>query len=231
MVDPVPDAIPDPVAGQVKVDVWSDVACPWCYIGKRRFEIAVADLAREGAAVPVAVEFHSFELLPDTPAEFVGSTTDLLVRVKGVPEAQARQMHADVSSIAAEVGLEYDFGIQQPTNTLKAHQVLHLAKARGVQIEAKERLLRAHFVEGRHVGRDDDLADLGADVGLVRGEVLRCLQEGTYLDAVRADIRRARQLGIGGVPFFVIDGRYGMSGAQPPDVFARALTQARSGDG
>ena len=216
--------MPDPI----KVDIWSDVACPWCYIGKRKFEAGLTAFEKDDQAPPVEVVYHSFELQPDTPAEFDGSATDFLVRMKGLPAAQVRQMHDQVTAIAAAVDLDYDFASQQPTNTVKAHQVLHLAKARGVQADVKERLLRAHFVEGRHIGRDEDLADLTAEVGLDRDEVLQALREESYLPAVRADIDRARQLGISGVPFFVLDGRYGISGAQSPETFAKALAQLQA---
>ena len=207
----------------IKVDVWSDVACPWCYIGKRRFEEGVRRFAAAGGDVPVEVEFHSFELSPDTPVDFDGSEVDFLQRFKGLPEPQVRQMLDQVTTLAAEEGLAYDFGALQHTRTLKAHQVLHLAKARGRQEEMKERLLGAYFIEGRHIGRDDDLADLAVDAGLDRDEVLAALREGTYADAVQADIEQAREYGINGVPFYVIDGRYGVSGAQAPDTFAQVL--------
>ena len=145
----------------IKVDVWSDIACPWCYIGKRKFE-----LGAEG--FDVEVEYHSFELSPDTPVDFDGSAADFLAKHKGMPIEQVRPMLAQVTAIAAEVGLDYDYDALQHTNTVKAHQLLHFAKAQGQQIEMKERLLRAYFVEGKHVGRTEDLADLAAEVGLDR---------------------------------------------------------------
>ena len=214
----------------IKVDVWSDVVCPWCYIGKRKWEAGVAAFADgRGDAPPVEVEFHSFELSPEMPLDFEGTSIDFLVRHKGISETKAHQMQDHVSGIAATVGLAYDLGAARPTSTLRAHQVLHLAKTRGVQPEMKERLLSAHLVEGRHVGRIAELVELGAEIGLEREEVLRSLNEEEFLPAVRADQRVAAQLGIRGVPFFVIDGKYGISGAQPPEVFTEALT--RVGDG
>ena len=208
----------------IRVDVWSDVACPWCYIGKRRLEAAVAAFADDPSAPPVEVEFHSYELMPDLPEEFEGDAVDLLVRTKGLDEPRVRAMHEQVTAMASEVGLAYDFASQQPTSTRKAHQLLHLAKEHGVQAEMKERLLAAHFVEGRHVGRDEELAGLGAQVGLDPDEVRRVLTDETYLPDVLADMDQARRLGINGVPFFVIDGHYGVSGAQPAEVFARTLS-------
>lgn len=216
--------MPAPIA----VDIWSDVACPWCYIGKRRFEAGAAAFATEDEHTPrVEVTFRSYELLPDMPTDFDGGATDFLVRAKGLAAEHVRRMHGQVTAVAAEVGLAYDFAKQQPTNTRKAHQVLHLARVHGIQKVVKERLLAAHFVEGRHVGRDEDLADLAAEVGLDRGEVLAALSEETYLPAVRADIDQARALGVDGVPFFVLDGRYALSGAQPAETFTRALAQVQ----
>lgn len=215
------------MADPIKIDVWSDVACPWCYIGKRRLEGGIAAFAADADAPPVEVEFHSFELSPDMPADFAGSAADFLAEHKGIPRDQAAQMQSQVAGIAAEVGLQYDFGTQQPANTRKAHQVLHLAKRDGLATQAamKERLLAAHFVEGRHIGRDDALADLAAEVGIDRDETLAVLADRRYLDAVDADIAQARQLGVNGVPFFVLDGRYGISGAQPIELFTQALHQ------
>src|SRR5688500_16094754 len=131
-----------------------------------------------------------------------------------------------VTGIAKEEGLHYDFGSVRHTNTVKAHQLLHYAKAHGVQVEAKERLLRAYFVEGGHVGRPEDLADLAAEVGLDRDDVLRSLLDDEYLGAVDADQRLAAEYGIQAVPFYVVDGRYGLSGAQPAETFARVLAKA-----
>lgn len=211
----------------IRIDVWSDVACPWCYIGKRRLESGISAFADAGDAPPVEVEFHSFELSPDTPAEFEGSAADFLAEHKGLPREQAAQMQAQVAAIAAQDGLRYDFASQQPANTRKAHQLLHLAKQVGLDMQAamKERLLAAHFVEGRHIGRDADLADIAAEVGLDRAETLAALADQRFATAVDADIARARQLGVGGVPFFVLDGRYGVSGAQPAELFTQALRQ------
>ena len=131
-----------------------------------------------------------------------------------------------MTEVAALVGLAYNFDALQHTNTRKAHQVLHLAKAHGLQLEMKERLLRAYFVEGRHLGHDKDLADLATDVGLDRQAVLAALRQGSYDVDVDADMRQGRAYGISGVPFFVIDQRYGISGAQDPNLFARALAQS-----
>ncbi|MBE7159945.1 MAG: DsbA family oxidoreductase [Williamsia herbipolensis] len=208
----------------VTVDIWSDIACPWCYLGKRRFE---AGLAQFDGRDDVVVTYHSFELAPDTPVDFDGSEIDFLVQHKGLPAAQVRQMLAQMTETGAQDGVRYDFDALRHTNTRKAHEVLHLAKADGVQRQVAARLFAAYFTEGRHLGRDDELADLAAEVGLDRDEVLIALEEGTYADAVTADIEQARAYGITGVPFFVLDGRYGISGAQAPETFTSALEQVR----
>lgn len=208
----------------LKVDVWSDVACPWCYIGKRRFESALTRIAeRDGTAPAVEIEYHSFELAPDTPVDFEGTEVDFLAGHKGMPAAQVEQMLAQVTSLAAAEGLDYRFDRLQHTKTLAAHALLHLAKERGVQVETMERLFLAYFTEGRHVGRPEELADLAAEVGLDRDEVLAALADGRYDDAVAADVAQAQALGITGVPFYVLQGRYGVSGAQDPAVFVQVI--------
>ncbi|MCK0517123.1 DsbA family protein [Williamsia sp. DF01-3] len=208
----------------ITVDIWSDIACPWCYIGKRKFEAGLADFAGRD---DVEVTYHSFELAPDTPVDFDGSEIDFLVQHKEMPAGQVRQMLDQVSAIADEVGLRYNFDALLHTNTRKAHELLHYAKQHGKQLEMAERLFAAYFSEGRHLGRDEELAELGADVGLDRGAIENVLAAGDYVSAVDADIAQAREYGINGVPFFVIDGRYGVSGAQAPETFTSVLERAR----
>ncbi len=206
----------------MKVDIWSDIACPWCYIGKRKFESGVEKFGGD-----VDIEYHSFQLAPDTPVDFVGSAADSLATRKGIPREQVAEMFDRVTGIAKQVGLDYNYDAVQHTNTVLAHELLHYAKAHGSQVEMKERLLRAYFVEGKHVGRVHDLADLAADIGLDRADVVRSLTENEFLADVRADESLAREYGIQGVPFFVIDGKYGISGAQDAATFAAALQQAQ----
>jgi len=208
----------------LKIDIWSDVQCPWCYIGKRKFERGV-----ELFGQPVEIEYHSFELAPDTPVDFAGTTLDYLADRKGLSLEHVTKMLGNVTAIAAEVGLTYDFDSVHQTNTRKAHELLHFAKARGKQSEMKERLLAAYFIEGTHVGQIDALADLAAEIGLNRADALRSLEQGEYADAVEADVQQAAEYGISGVPFYVIDGRFGISGAQSPETFAAALQQAADG--
>ncbi len=208
----------------LKIDIWSDIACPWCFIGKRKFEAAVEQFSDGDKAVDI--EFHSFELAPDTPVDFDGSEVDFLVSHKHMPAEQVGQMLEQVGGIAAEVGLSYDFDALRHTNTVKAHQLLHYAKTQGKQAEMKERLLSAYFQEGRHVGRVQDLSDLASDVGLDREAVVAALESDEFLPAVNADKEKAMEYGINGVPFFVIDGKYGVSGAQAPETFVQVLETA-----
>jgi predicted DsbA family dithiol-disulfide isomerase len=210
------------VSTPIKVDIWSDVQCPWCYIGKRKFEAGAAQFDGE-----VEVEYHSFELAPDTPVDFEGTPVDFLSQRKHIAPDQIAMMLDRVTTIAASVGLDYDYDHVHQTNTVKAHELLHFAKANGLQLEMKERLLKAYFVDGRHVGRIPDLADLAAEVGLDRDAVVRALESNEYLADVKADVAQAQAYGIQGVPFFVIDGKYGVSGAQEADAFVGVLQQAR----
>ncbi|MFT4299041.1 MAG: DsbA family oxidoreductase [Aeromicrobium sp.] len=205
----------------VKVDIWSDIACPWCFVGKRRFEQGAAEFGGE-----VEVEYHSFELSPDTPVSYAGSEAQFLAEHKRIPQPQAEHMLAQMTEIAAGEGLAYDFAALRHANTVLAHQALHLAKARGRQVELKERLLRAYFEEGRDLNRIEQIAALAADVGLDAAEVTAALTEDRYLEDVRADQRQAVEYGIGAVPFFVVGGRFAVSGAQEPAVFAEALRRA-----
>ncbi|UAJ77745.1 DsbA family oxidoreductase [Leifsonia sp. ZF2019] len=209
----------------IKIDIWSDIACPWCYIGKRKFEAGSGLFAGAGDGRDVEVEYHSFELSPDTPVDFDGSEVDFLSGHKGLPADQVEQMLERVTGIASSVGLDYDFEHLKHTNTVKAHELLHFAKAHGKQLELAERLFQAYFVEGGHVGRIEDLADLAASVGLDRAEAITALESEQYLPAVREDQRTAGEFGINGVPFFVIDGKYGVSGAQDAATFAQVLEQ------
>ena len=210
----------------LSVQIWSDVQCPWCYIGKRKFEAALAELAADPAAPQVEVVYRSFELAPDTPVDFEGTPVDYLSQRKGIAPEQAHAMIDRVTGIAESVGLEYRYDDIHQTNTVLAHELLHFAKAHGKQLELKERLLRAYFTEGRHIGRANDLAELAAEVGLDHDEAQAALTEHTYLADVKADMAQAVAYGIQGVPFFVIDDRYGISGAQETAHFVAALKQA-----
>ncbi|MFC5790276.1 DsbA family oxidoreductase [Agromyces tardus] len=207
----------------IKIDIWSDIACPWCYIGKRHLEGGIAALGDDAPAVEI--EYHSFELAPDTPIDFEGSEVDFLAGHKHLPAEQVHQMLERVTGIAAAEGLDYDFDALRHTKTLQAHELLHFAKEHGRQLELSERLFRAYFSEGRHLGRVDELVSLAAEVGLDADAAREALESGRYGAAVQADIAQAGAYGINGVPFFVFEGKYGVSGAQPAEVFSQVLTQ------
>ena len=175
---------------------------------------------------PVEIEYHSFELAPDTPVDYEGDPVQYLSERKGIPVEQVHQMLERVTGIAESVGLNYNYDAVHQTNTIKAHELLHYAKAQGKQLEMKERLLKAYFIDGEHVGKSENLAKLAAEIGLDEADVLRSLNDEEYLAAVKADMAQAQAYGINGVPFYVIDGKYGISGAQDSATFAAALTEA-----
>jgi predicted DsbA family dithiol-disulfide isomerase len=211
------------VSEPIKVDIWSDVQCPWCYIGKRKFEAGA-----KASGLDVEVEYHSFELAPDTPVDFDGTPMDYLAQRKGIDPTQAEQMLSRVTDIAASVGLEYRYDDVHQTNTVISHELIHFAKSKGRQLEMKERLLEAYFVKGEHVGRIPDLVDIAAELGFERAEVTEALESHRFLPDVKADVALANEYGIQGVPFFVFDGKYGVSGAQEADTFANVLAQVAS---
>jgi len=214
---------PDPA--RLHVDIWSDIACPWCYIGKRRFEAALAGFAHREA---VEVVWHSFELDLQAPATSPIPMRDVLAQKYGVTPEKAQGMMDQMTEVAAGDGLEYHFEKLRPTNTFLAHQLLHLAGEHGLQDAMKERLLRAYLSEGELLGDPQTLARLAGEVGLDPAGAEQALAEGRYAPAVRGDEARARAYGIQGVPFFVIGGKYGVSGAQPPEVLLGALEQTWS---
>ncbi|WP_311259361.1 DsbA family oxidoreductase [Microbacterium sp. WCS2018Hpa-9] len=207
----------------ISIDIWSDIACPWCYIGKRNLEKGLEAVSGDEDAPQVNITFHSFELSPDTPVDFDGDEIDFLAGHKGMPREQVEQMLSHVTGVAENAGLEYRFDLLQHTNTVKAHELLHFAKAQGVQHEMEERLMSAYFTEGKHVGRIDDLVELAVEVGLHPDDTREALVSARHLADVRQDQAQAQAYGIQGVPFFVIDGQYGISGAQPPAAFENVL--------
>ena len=211
----------------MKVEIWSDVVCPWCAIGKRRFEAA---LARFEHADEVEVVWRSFELDPGADPAAGSQPAGELVRhladKYGVPEAQAQRMIDSMSENARQEGWEFRLDRARRGSSLPAHQLIHLAGERGVQDAVKERLLRAYLTDGEPIADSEALVRLVAQAGLDADEARAVLTEGRYVDAVREDEAQARALGISGVPFFVVDGRYGVSGAQPTELFLQALRTA-----
>lgn len=207
----------------MKVEIWSDVVCPWCYIGKRRFEAALAQFPEHEQ---VEIVWRSYQLSPDAPRSTDETLTQMLARKYGVSERQAAAMNERVSAEAAKEGLDYHLDRARPANTFDAHRLIHLAASHQLQHEAIERLMRAYFTEGEPIGDAETLVRLVAEVGVPADEARALLSGDRYADDVRADEQRARIFGIRGVPFFAIDETYGVSGAQPLEVFSQALHQA-----
>jgi predicted DsbA family dithiol-disulfide isomerase len=207
----------------MRVEIWSDVVCPWCYIGKRRFEHALAEVGDEA---DVEIVWRSFELDPDAPRVQDGSPVEHLARKYGMTIEEAEAAQARVARVAAGEGLEYRLADARRGNSFDAHRLIHLGRVHGLQDAVKERFLRAYFTEAEPIGDRETLARLAVEAGLDPAEVDETLATGRFADEVREDERRARLLGINGVPFFVLDERLGVSGAQPTEVFVQALRQA-----
>ncbi len=210
---------------KLRIDVWSDIACPWCYVGKRRLETAIARFPH-GRAVEVA--WRAFELDPAAPRVRDQGVTyaERIARKYGTPVAQAELMIQQMTDVAAAEGLDFHFERIQSGSTFDAHRVIHFAAERGLQGATKERLLRAYMTEGEAIGEPEVLARLAGEAGLVGDEVRAMLASDACKREVRADEDEARALGINGVPFFAIAGRYGVSGAQGADVLLDVLTRA-----
>jgi predicted DsbA family dithiol-disulfide isomerase len=211
----------------VKVEIWSDVACPWCYIGKRRFERALDGFDR---AAEVDVVWRSFQLNPSHPKGIREKHGDSLAARMGVSTEQVREMNARVTALAAAEGLDYHFERYVVVNTLDAHRLSHLARASGLGPAMHERLFQAQLVEGEVLDDADTLVRLGMDVGLSEASVREMVDSDDYSSEVAEDIAEARALGANGVPFFVIDRRFGISGAQPTELFLGALERARDAE-
>lgn len=205
------------------MEIWSDVVCPWCYLGKRQFEQALAGFAHRGE---VAVTYRSFELDPAAPPGVTTPTVDVLASKYGMSAAQAHDAQRQMEQRAAQRGLTFRMDGLRSGSTRDAHRLLHLAKARGRQAELAERLHRAYFTEQASVFDAASLADLAAGAGLDLAEAQAVLAGDEYARDVDADEQMARSLGVTGVPFFVIDRHYAVSGAQPPEVLTAALERA-----
>ncbi len=204
------------------VEIWSDIACPWCYIGKRRFEAALAEFEHRD---DVNVTWRSFELDPEAPPERVGDRAERLAQKYGMTIEQARAAEQQLTAVAAGDGLGFRFDIARSGTTFDAHRVVHLAETHGLQDAMKERLLRAYFIEGELMADHDTLARLAVEVGLDEQEVRELLAGDRYAEEVRDDEQTATELGISAVPTFVVDRKLGASGAQPPDALLELLRQ------
>jgi predicted DsbA family dithiol-disulfide isomerase len=207
----------------MKVEIWSDVACPWCYLGKRRFESALDNFEHKA---DVELRWRSFELDPEAPAVREGDPVQRLADKYGMSRTDAVAANARLTGLAADAGLEYHLDKLRSGNTFDAHRLIHLAADKGIQDDVKERFLRAYFTEVEPIGDREALARIAVDAGLAADDVNDVLATDRYADAVRADEAQASAYGISGVPFFVIDEKYGVSGAQSPDVLLEALRRA-----
>lgn len=209
----------------MKIEIWSDIVCPWCYIGKRRFEKAMGQFEH---ANQVEIEYMSYQLNPDMPTDPTMSINQYLAEHKGISMQEAAQMSEHVTQIAKDEGLHYQLDKAIPLNTFKAHRLLHLAKENGKQAELKEALLLAYFIEAANVDDHAVLLNTATKIGLNEADVQNVLTSDLYKANVERDIHEAIQLGLRGVPFFVIDRKYGVSGAQSPETFLNALQKAFS---
>jgi predicted DsbA family dithiol-disulfide isomerase len=208
----------------MKVEIWSDVMCPFCYIGKRRFEEAMAQFPHAGE---VLITWKSFQLNPDMVTDPSLNINQYLADVKGWQLEYAQQMNQQVTEMAAAVGLEYDFDRAVVANSFDAHRLSHLATEKGLGDKAEEALFKAYFTQGKNIADHDTLTELGVTIGLDADNVKQVLATDAYTDGVKRDIEEAQYLGIRGVPFFVMDGKYAVSGAQPVEVFLQTLEKAR----
>ena len=207
----------------MKVEIWSDVACPWCYVGKRRFDAA---LARFEHAASVEVRFRSFELDPSAPAEREGSYAERLAAKYRIGRSEAEDMIDTMLEAGARAGVVLRFDRAKAGNTFDAHRLLHWAAERGAQAELKERMLRATFTRGEVVADPGVLVAVAEAAGLDPAEARAVVESDRYADDVRADERRAAELGITSVPFFVVARTYGVAGAQPPELLLQVLQEA-----
>jgi predicted DsbA family dithiol-disulfide isomerase len=205
----------------MRIDIWSDIVCPWCYIGKRRFERALATFEHRDQ---IEIVHRSFQLDPTTPRGTVRQHRDVLMLKYGLSESQAGAAQVRMVRTAAEEGLEFHVG-GVTGNTFDAHRLLHLAGDRGIQDPVVERLYRAHFTEQRSIFDEESLVGLAVEAGLDADEARGVLRGDAYADAVAADLREARGLGVTGVPYYLLDHRHAVSGAQPAELFAEALAR------
>ncbi|WP_026549763.1 DsbA family oxidoreductase [Arthrobacter sp. Br18] len=202
------------------IEIFSDVKCPWCFVGKRRFEKALAAFPHRDQ---VNVTWRSFQLDPSLPDHYEGTEQQYLAERKGIPAEQVRRMWDNLVEQAAGEGLDFRFDDVVVGNSFTAHRFLHLAKSHGLGAEAKEAVLSAHFEQGEDTSDVDFLVTLGASIGLDEDEIRSTIGSDRFAEEVRRDMDEAGSLGVSGVPFFVIDRKYGISGAQPTAVFADAL--------
>lgn len=207
----------------MKIEVWSDYVCPFCYIGKRQLEQSIQDAGFEGQ---IEVVLKSYLLDPNTPIDSDKSVYASLSKKYNMSEEQAKEMTKSVAERAQEVGLNYNFDIMKEANTTAAHRLAKWANTKGKGKELSERLLKSYFLEGGSIGKQEVLLSLVDDVGLDQAEAQEILKGNQFLDEVQQDISEAQNLGVRGVPFFVVDNKYGISGAQPKALFDQTIAKA-----
>ena len=208
---------------KMQVEIWSDIACPFCYIGKRKFENALEKFPNKDQ---VEVLWHSFQLMPDAKRDFGVDMNTMLANRYGKSIEWAKEMNNNVANMAKEVGLEFNLDKAIPTNTLDAHRLIHLAKKHNLQDQAEEALFNAYFSQGKHIGDLDTLVELGTSIGLNADETREVLNSDKYAKEVQSEIIEGQRFGLSGVPFFVINRKYGISGAQPSEEFLKVLETA-----
>lgn len=204
----------------ITVDVWSDVMCPFCWMGDRHLELALEEFSHRD---DVKITYHSYQLMPDYPENSPLPSAEAVAKQKGMPVEQFKQMNDGVAQRGAEVGLDYNFDQALTVNSRRAHRLSHFAEQQGVQRELMQNLFKAYFTDGKNVEDREVLADLAAEVGLDRDEALAKMDNEELDHAVQADINQASQIGVQGVPFFVFNNKYAVSGAQPQQVFQQVL--------
>jgi predicted DsbA family dithiol-disulfide isomerase len=207
----------------MKVDIWSDVRCPFCYIGKRKFEMALDKFQNKNN---IEVEWHSFELDPTLVTNKDENHVKHLSEAKGISKKQVDQMHGHVQKMASEAGLDFHFDKVVVANSFNAHRLIQLAKTKGVADDVEEALFKAHFVDGKNIDDAETLRNIGVSAGIEKEELKKTIDSGEFSKQVRQDEQQAQLYGINGVPFFVLNNKYGVSGAQPQEIFLEALTQA-----
>lgn len=207
----------------MKVEIWSDVMCPFCYIGKRHFEKAIEKLPFKNE---IEIEWKSFQLNPEYNNTTNEDLYTYLARAKGMSVEQAKQMTTQVEEMAKNVGLNLNFASNIPANSFDAHRFLHFAKSKGLQDQAEEALFNAHFMGAKDIAKHETLISIAEDLGLDKAETLSILQGDDFAEAVRYDVYESQQIGVRGVPYFVFDRKYALSGAQPIPAFEQAVVQS-----
>jgi predicted DsbA family dithiol-disulfide isomerase len=206
----------------MKVDIWSDIRCPFCYIGKRKFEIALEKFEHKNE---VEVEWKSFELDPNLPTNTQVNADDYLSEIKGISKGKVKEMHQYMKQVAEEVGLNFNFENAIVANSFNAHRLIQFAKSKGLGNKAEEALFKAHFTEGKNIDDQQILVEIAVSIGLQKEETAKILESDAFTKEVKNDEMQAESFGIRGVPFFVLNDKYAVSGAQSPETFLQALQQ------